>query len=116
MMMLSFILATTSMVGASTATNGTTEIFATSILSDANVLGYSDMRFGESMYEKELTCKSQPTDKTWPTKAQWDTLNLFSSGRLVKPAPIAAPCYQGKTNDAQECARIVALWYDSDLQ
>ena len=38
------------------------------------------------------TCKAVPSSPSWPSKAQWQALNISISGQLLAPLPPAAVC------------------------
>lgn len=94
------------------------------VLSSVDVIDYPELQFGESLpdlpgnIEKrtQRLCKVQPGDNAWPVDILWSVLGAFVGSSLVKPLPLAAPCYKGVNYNANTCANIVANWGDSDLQ
>lgn len=94
------------------------------VLSDPDVTEYPELGFGGVLANTEdhntvgriqHTCKVQPEDKAWPSKALWNVLDTFV-GDLEKPLPLAAPCYKGGNYNEAVCAYVSANWGDSDLQ
>lgn len=53
-----------------------------------------------------------PTHECWPSTSDWSTLNDTLSGRLIKPEPIGAACYESEpTYNSTRCAEIVDAWF-----
>ncbi|TVY19635.1 FAD-linked oxidoreductase ZEB1 [Lachnellula arida] len=61
-----------------------------------------------------LTCKSTPGSKDWPSDAEWAQLNLTLSGRLLKPSPPGAVCHPDQpTFNTEACPVVQAGWNTS---
>ncbi|TID15255.1 FAD-binding domain-containing protein [Venturia nashicola] len=61
------------------------------------------------------SCKAVPGNPTWPSDADWATLNKAVGGRLLKPAPPAAVCHRGWPNySAAACSSLNEGWKNSD--
>lgn len=59
------------------------------------------------------TCKSTPNDVSWPSIAQWTSLNQTLSGRLLHPLPPASACHSSFPGSSNEsCAEVTAVWSD----
>lgn len=62
-------------------------------------------------------CKTTPTDADWPTDAEWSSLNTTLNGALLKPRPLALPCYnEGSSYDGARCETLRRGWGDMTLQ
>jgi hypothetical protein len=60
-----------------------------------------------------VQCKSFPGDEDWPRTDVWDSLNATVNGNLLKPAPIAAVCYNNTVYgnfDTSECQGVSKSW------
>ncbi|KAJ8085852.1 hypothetical protein PM082_004671 [Marasmius tenuissimus] len=57
------------------------------------------------------SCKSLPTDESWPSIGLWDTFNQSIDGRLIKTVPVAAVCHDPDF-DEQRCKYIQERWHD----
>ena len=88
------------------------ESIGTFSVKDEALFGFAAARSPPSA----ATCKTFPTDATWPAEEDWSRLNATLNGALVKTVPIAAPCYPGPAFDQARCATIAAQWGTSDLQ
>jgi hypothetical protein len=60
-------------------------------------------------------CKSFPEDKSWPSQAEWDSLNKTVGGRLVATVPLGAPCH-GSTFDDATCESLKKDWQYEKIQ
>ncbi|PGH17040.1 hypothetical protein AJ79_01424 [Helicocarpus griseus UAMH5409] len=58
-------------------------------------------------------CKVYPGDADWPSNESWAELNDNTDGRLLKPRPQAAVCYEGPEYNAEACAEMSADWTNS---
>ncbi|KAI5840912.1 FAD binding domain-containing protein [Tricharina praecox] len=58
------------------------------------------------------SCKTSPSDASWPTTAQWSSLNSTVSGRLLSTIPIASVCHHGPLGsyNSTACAALQAAW------
>ena len=72
--------------------------------------------FPKSRYPSAATCKTFPTDATWPPESEWSLLNTTTNGALIKTVPVAAPCYPGALQNQARCSTIASQWGRSDLQ
>ncbi|KAI4951192.1 Zinc finger E-box-binding homeobox 1 [Alternaria rosae] len=54
-------------------------------------------------------CKSFPGDKSWPSRAEWNSLNKTVGGRLVATVPLGAPCHVPTFDDAT-CESLKKDW------
>ncbi|KAG4032586.1 hypothetical protein MFRU_006g00560 [Monilinia fructicola] len=63
---------------------------------------------------RNSTCKALPGDRSWPSTADWNSLNHTVDGRLVATVPIASPCHDPNYNSA-ECAYLQANWGNPSL-
>ncbi|KAE8382724.1 hypothetical protein BDV26DRAFT_277874 [Aspergillus bertholletiae] len=61
-------------------------------------------------------CKCAPNEDCWPTLTDWAELNDAVSGKLIRNAPVAEPCYYGDEDDRTLCDNIVQQWSDSTFQ
>jgi hypothetical protein len=61
------------------------------------------------------TCKAFPGDKSWPTKAVWDSFNSTVGGQLIATVPIGSPCHD-PTFDEAKCSALKAAWTDPFTQ
>ncbi|KAI0479882.1 hypothetical protein F4859DRAFT_530027 [Xylaria cf. heliscus] len=66
------------------------------------------------------SCKCVPSDPCWPSTAEWDSLNVTISGRLIQSVPPAVVCYPSRQEyDQKACEDILQQWttegfYSSD--
>ncbi|KAK2769895.1 hypothetical protein FQN53_005828 [Emmonsiellopsis sp. PD_33] len=58
-------------------------------------------------------CKVYPEDPEWPSDDSWKELDSLTDGRLLKPRPQAAPCYEGPEYNPQLCEQMSANWTNS---
>ena len=80
-------------------------------LTDAETADYPAIRFGSlTSPAPEKECRVIPTDSDWPTEAEWARFNTTLGGVLLKPAPLAAPCYDGPLYDAAKCTQLKRAW------
>ena len=56
------------------------------------------------------TCKSTPKDASWPSIAQWNSLNVSLSGRLLHPSPPALACHSSHLGSDDTCTNITRSW------
>ncbi|KAK4185896.1 hypothetical protein QBC35DRAFT_388516 [Podospora australis] len=67
------------------------------------------------------TCRSAPGDPTWPSQANWNSLNSTVNGRLIATIPIGASCHTSfispltgqpvSTYNAAQCAALRNTWH-----
>ena len=62
------------------------------------------------------SCKAVPNSPSWPSKAQWDTLNSSIAGQLLEPLPPAPVCDSSLAvyNNAS-CSYVTSQWTVSDF-
>lgn len=60
-------------------------------------------------------CKSFPGDKSWPSQAEWNSLNKTVGGRLVATVPLGAPCHVPTFDDAT-CESLKKDWQFEKIQ
>ncbi|KAL0564207.1 hypothetical protein V5O48_017845, partial [Marasmius crinis-equi] len=60
------------------------------------------------------SCRTFPTDDSWPATDVWDAFNRSVDGRLIKTIPIATPCHD-PSFDEQQCAVIQQSWHKYDF-
>lgn len=58
----------------------------------------------------DATCKSTPTDTSWPSTCQWVHLNESLSGRLLRPSPSALACHSSYPGSQAACSDITTSW------
>ncbi|RAL62696.1 hypothetical protein DID88_004539 [Monilinia fructigena] len=63
---------------------------------------------------RKSTCKALPGDRSWPSTAEWNSLNHTVDGRLIATVPIASPCHD-PNYDSAECAYLQANWGNPSL-
>lgn len=57
------------------------------------------------------TCKTTPTDPTWPSPSDWDNLNQTLSGSLLSPIPPGAVCHSTHpTYNTTLCTEVQNSW------
>jgi len=62
------------------------------------------------------TCKAHPGQPDWPLPADWAALNRAVGGRLLQPAPAAAPCHRSHpAYNAAACSRAKDNWSSSQF-
>lgn len=78
------------------------------------------LRFGNNSHpttNENPRCKTTLTDADWPTDAEWSSLNVTLNGALLKPRPLALPCYnEGSSYDGARCETLKRGWGDMALQ
>ncbi|KAK5737377.1 hypothetical protein LTR17_006796 [Elasticomyces elasticus] len=63
-----------------------------------------------SVHAKRV-CKITPSDPTWPSDYDWQTLNSSINGRLSKTIPAASPCWPGNPFGSQvSCDSVGTNW------
>lgn len=60
-------------------------------------------------------CKAFPGDKTWPSVAEWATLNETVGGKLVKTVPLGSPCHDPDYDEAL-CEELKEEWIWEPVQ
>jgi hypothetical protein len=80
-------------------------------LTEAETTGYPAIRFGgpDNLAPTE-DCRVIPGDDDWPSDAEWTRFNQTLGGALLKPVPLATPCYAGPLYNATKCAQLKATW------
>ncbi|PQE33191.1 FAD binding domain-containing protein [Rutstroemia sp. NJR-2017a WRK4] len=77
---------------------------------------------GQPMHPRSTSngCRSIPGDKSWPTPADWTTLNKTVGGRLIATIPIGVPCHTSfsqsthisiSTYEEEKCAALRNTWF-----
>jgi len=86
-------------------------------LTEAETLDYPAIRFGgpDNPAPRE-ECRTIPGDDDWPSDAAWAQFNETLGGVLLKPAPLAAPCYEGPLYDAARCEQLKRSWSSIAMQ
>lgn len=54
-------------------------------LASASVIPHNTTRF----------CKTTPSDSSWPSRAEWNSLNRTIDGELLRTVPVASACSSG---------------------
>ena len=52
-------------------------------------------------------CKSTPLDPSWPSLAEWASLNATIDGTLIRTVPAASSCYGGNPFDSTASCDVV---------
>lgn len=56
-------------------------------------------------------CRSTPSDASWPSTAEWASLNASIDGRLLRTVPAASSCYPGNPfGSTLDCQDVSAGW------
>ncbi|KAJ2986530.1 hypothetical protein NUW54_g9733 [Trametes sanguinea] len=81
-----------------------------SLLSSAWLTG--QLVYGSQEHNKSLRCRCLYGDPCWPSEADFAQLSLELSHPLVKPTPLAQPCYLATTSRAHSstCSIIAENW------
>ncbi|KAF2265995.1 FAD binding domain-containing protein [Lojkania enalia] len=80
-------------------------------LTEDEAAGWPDVRFaGQGPSPPEQECKYTPEDETWPTSEEWAKFNETLGGVLLKPLPLATPCYAGPNYDEARCRALRTQW------
>ncbi|CAI6089480.1 unnamed protein product [Clonostachys chloroleuca] len=66
--------------------------FVTHVVGVAATLAGSD---NVNPYQNLPKCKSTPYDPSWPSEAEWASLNTSMDGTLIRTSPVASSCYTG---------------------
>lgn len=81
----------------------------------SSTAGHSNAEKGNKGGSK-LSCKVFPGDREWPSDKLFEKLGKQSAGGIVKPDPLAKPCYTGSAFDAAKCGSVSENWADPYLQ
>jgi hypothetical protein len=86
-------------------------------LTEVETVDYPAIRFGgpDNPAPRE-DCKVIPGDEGWPSDADWARFNETLGGVLLKPVPLAAPCYEGPLYDAARCDQLKNSWSSIAIQ
>ncbi|KAF2193092.1 FAD binding domain-containing protein [Zopfia rhizophila CBS 207.26] len=85
-------------------------------LTEAEAEDYPEIRFGDQDENfPKKRCKAIPGDKDWPSDEQWAKFNKTLGGVLLKPLPLAAPCYSGPQYNAGRCQELKDQWSNTSL-
>ncbi|PVI08727.1 FAD-binding domain-containing protein [Periconia macrospinosa] len=88
-------------------------------LTEAETLSNPSIRFGDLNNPAPPSaepCKVTPQDQDWPTDTEWADFNATLGGVLLKPRPLALPCYNettvggGSTYNATRCEAVKSGW------
>ncbi|KAH8698207.1 hypothetical protein GQ44DRAFT_744272 [Phaeosphaeriaceae sp. PMI808] len=85
-------------------------------LTESEALTNPSFNFGTSKAGRQKQCKTIPGDDDWPSTEDWAFFNETLGGVLLKPKPLASPCYTGPTYNAQICAQLQQTWTNMNLQ
>ncbi|KAF4627953.1 hypothetical protein G7Y89_g10198 [Cudoniella acicularis] len=56
-------------------------------------------------------CKVTTSDASWPSEADWSTLNSSISGTLIRTVPVASSCWPGNPFGSKiDCATVESNW------
>lgn len=56
-------------------------------------------------------CRSTPSEASWPSTAQWASLNASIDGRLLRTVPAASSCWPGNPFDSSiDCQDVMDGW------
>lgn len=56
-------------------------------------------------------CKISPSDVSWPSLDEWQSLNRSISGTLIRTSPAGSSCYRGNPFDSPEdCTAVKDHW------
>ncbi|KAF2870573.1 hypothetical protein BDV95DRAFT_545515 [Massariosphaeria phaeospora] len=85
-------------------------------LTEAETRNYSAIRFGgEGPVGPNVKCKIIPGDTDWPSDVEWARFNDTLGGALLKPLPLASPCYTGPLYNAARCEQLKRTWSSASL-
>tara|TARA_R110002060_G_scaffold30931_4_gene41515 strand:+ start:2771 stop:3370 length:600 start_codon:yes stop_codon:yes gene_type:complete len=57
------------------------------------------------------TCKTTPSDASWPSLQEWSSLNVSIGGALIQTAPVASSCYSDNPfKSTAPCDKVQAGW------
>ncbi|KAF2122271.1 hypothetical protein BDV96DRAFT_594175 [Lophiotrema nucula] len=79
-------------------------------LTEAETVDYPDIRFADQGAVPYEECKYLPEDDDWPQDEDWARFNETLGGALLKPLPLATPCYAGPLYNANICALLRMQW------
>lgn len=72
--------------------------------------GLSSLSFGDvSTVSSPPNCKAAPGSDAWPADEDWEALEEFMGGALLKPAPPAAVCYEDHELHDEDACRDIRL-------
>jgi hypothetical protein len=58
-----------------------------------------------------LKCKITSSDPSWPTEADWSSLNTNIHGTLLRTVPVASSCWSGNPfNSTIDCGTVRSNW------
>ncbi|PVH73996.1 FAD-binding domain-containing protein [Cadophora sp. DSE1049] len=67
--------------------------------------------FVAAVFAANQTCKTTPSDPTWPSHQEWSSLNASIGGALIKTVPVASSCYSNNPfNSTAACDEVQAGW------
>ncbi|KAF2837890.1 FAD/FMN-containing isoamyl alcohol oxidase-like protein MreA [Patellaria atrata CBS 101060] len=82
-------------------------------LTEKDTKNHPEIAFPNGVKVSTAKCKSYPGDSDWPTEEQWNAFNKTLGGNLIKPVPLALPCYAGESYNATTCASLQRNWETS---
>jgi hypothetical protein len=86
-------------------------------LTEVETSDYPSIRFGDVGNSPPIKeCRVIPGDNDWPSDAEWAQFNKTLGGVLLKPIPLAAPCYEGPSYDAARCDQLKKTWSNIGMQ
>ncbi|WQF80674.1 Putative berberine/berberine, FAD-binding domain, PCMH-type, FAD-binding, type PCMH, subdomain 2 [Colletotrichum destructivum] len=64
-----------------------------------------------------VTCKTTPSDASWPSTDDWNSFNQTLGGALIKTQPIASSCYNNSSfsSTVLSCDEVNSNWFSSTL-
>ncbi|KAI1273938.1 FAD binding domain-containing protein [Xylaria sp. FL0933] len=81
--------------------------FEATVLGEDDIGNFSAIAFGERNTESPVydgpECKVYPGTAAWPLDVEWAQLNSTLGGALLKPVPAAAVCYNGPSQNMNQC-------------
>ncbi|KAL2108257.1 hypothetical protein VUR80DRAFT_4088 [Thermomyces stellatus] len=83
--------------------------FETAQLTEDDIGTSSLLAFGDASRAPppRPSCRAFPGSDDWPTRREWQRLNTTLQGRLLRPDPPAAVCYEGEAHDEDACRELV---------
>ncbi|KAL0569699.1 hypothetical protein V5O48_012259, partial [Marasmius crinis-equi] len=67
-----------------------------------------------SLAQSPPSCRTFPTDDSWPATDVWDAFNRSIDGRLVKTIPVGTPCHDPNF-DEQKCSIVQESWHQYEF-
>lgn len=75
------------------------------VLTKIDTDDFSAIAFGDASQSSYTgpRCKAEPGDLGWPLDTEWAKFNTSLEGRLLRPVPPAAACYDGLHENQTQC-------------